>query len=124
MESPPAVIQTAFFLIIERQQMQKNQAVIQVTGWLNDVKSFDWGSAAKVSVDQRKQNAEGQWETVDKTVYDVTFEGAFPEAKQVTVEGRITGLNIFEKRDGTTGVSIKVRAESVVAVGEKESLPF
>ena len=124
MESLPAVIQTTFFLIIERQQMQKNQAVIQVTGWLNDVKSFDWGAAAKVSVDQRKQNAEGQWETVDKTVYDVTFEGAFPEAKQVTVEGRVTGLNIFEKRDGTTGVSIKVRAESVVAVGEKESLPF
>ena len=44
--------------------MIRNQAVIQVTGWLNDVKSFDWGSAAKVSVDQRKQNAEGQWETV------------------------------------------------------------
>jgi len=103
----------------------RNQAVIQVTGWLNDVKSFDWGSAAKVSVDQRKQNAEGQWETVDKTVYDVTFDGAFPDSKQVTVEGRITGINIFEKRDGTTGVSIKVRAESVNAVNTaKEELPF
>lgn len=105
--------------------MIRNQAVIQVTGWLNDVKSFDWGAAGKVSVDQRKQNAEGQWETVDKTVYDVTFDGAFPDSKQVTVEGRITGINIFEKRDGTTGVSIKVRAESVNAVNTaKEELPF
>lgn len=105
--------------------MVKNQAVVQITGWLNDVKSFDWGAAGKVSVDQRKQNAEGVWETVDKTVYDVTFSGSFPDSKQVTVEGRITGLNIFEKRDGTTGVSIKVRAESVEAVNtSKEELPF
>lgn len=107
--------------------MIKNQAVVTVTGWLNDVKSFDWGSAAKVSVDQRKQNAEGVWETVDKTVYDVTFDGAFPDAKQVTVEGRVVGLNIFEKRDGTTGVSIKVRAEKVTSAeitNKKEDAPF
>jgi len=106
--------------------MIRNQAVVQVTGWLNDVKVFDWGQAAKVSVDQRKQNAEGNWETVDKTVYDVTFDGSFPDSKQVTIEGRITGLNIFEKRDGTTGVSIKVRAESVTAVEntKSEDLPF
>ena len=99
---------------------------MQVTGWLNDVKVFDWGQAAKVSVDQRKQNAEGVWETVDKTVYDVTFDGSFPDSKQVTIEGRITGLNIFEKRDGTTGVSIKVRAESVLAAEntKSEELPF
>jgi hypothetical protein len=104
----------------------RNQAVVQVTGWLNDVKVFDWGQAAKVSVDQRKQNAEGNWETVDKTVYDVTFDGSFPDSKQVTIEGRITGLNIFEKRDGTTGVSIKVRAESVLAAEntKQEELPF
>ena len=103
--------------------MIRNQAQVVVTGWLNDAKTFDWGSAAKVSVDQRKQNSAGVWETVDKIVYDVTFEGAFPDAKQVTVTGRISGLNLYEKRDGTSGASIKVRAESVVAADESEA-PF
>jgi hypothetical protein len=103
--------------------MIRNQAQVVVTGWLNDAKTFDWGSAAKVSVDQRKQNSAGVWETVDKIVYDVTFEGAIPDAKQVTVTGRISGLNLYEKRDGTSGASIKVRAESIVAADESEA-PF
>jgi hypothetical protein len=103
--------------------MIRNQAQVVVTGWLNDAKVFDWGSAAKVSVDQRKQNSAGVWETVDKIVYDVTFEGAIPDAKQVTVTGRISGLNLYEKRDGSSGASIKVRAESIVAADESEA-PF
>jgi hypothetical protein len=103
--------------------MIKNQALVTVTGWLNDPKTFDWGSAAKVSVDVRKQNDLGEWETVDKIVYDCTFEGSFPDAKQVTVSGRIVGLNTFEKRDGTTGVSVKVRADNVIAAEENDA-PF
>jgi hypothetical protein len=103
--------------------MIRNQALVTVTGWLNDPKTFEWGSAAKVSVDVRKKNDLGVYETVDKVAYDVTLEGAFPDAKQVTVTGRIVGLNIFEKRDGTTGVSVKVRADSVIAAEENDA-PF
>lgn len=103
--------------------MIRNQALVTVTGWLNDPKKFEWGSAAKVSVDVRKMNPAGQYETVDKVVYDVTFEGEFPDAKQVIVTGRITGLNLYEKRDGTSGASIKVRAESVVATDGSDA-PF
>lgn len=104
--------------------MIKNEATVKVTGWLNDPKVFDWGSAAKVSVDVRKKTAAGTWETVDKTVYDVTFDGVFPDAKQVIVEGRVSGLNIFEKRDGTTGVSIKVRADKVLPALDEGDTPF
>lgn len=103
--------------------MIRNQALVTVTGWLNDPKTYDWGSAAKVSVDVRKQNDLGEWETVDKIVYDCTIEGTFPDAKQVTVTGRITGVTVFEKRDGTTGVSVKVRASSVFAAEENDA-PF
>lgn len=103
--------------------MIRNQALVTVTGWLNDPKVFDWGSAAKVSVDVRKQNDAGVWETVDKIQYDVTFEGTFPDSKQVIAQGRIVGINTYEKRDGTTGVSIKVRAESVIPAVSDE-LPF
>lgn len=103
--------------------MIRNQALVTITGWLNDAKTFDWGSAAKVSVDVRKQNTAGEWETVDKIVYDVTTEGSIPDAKQVTVTGRIVSLNTFEKRDGSIGASVKVRADSVIAAEENDA-PF
>jgi hypothetical protein len=95
--------------------MVRNEARIELTGWLQDMKDFEWGRAIKVSVDVRKQNHQGDWETVDKTVYDVTTDNRTPldGVKQVVVTGRITGTNVFQKRDGTSGFSIKVRAESV-----------
>ena len=95
--------------------MVKNEARIELTGWLNNVADFDWGRALKVSVDVRKQNDQGGWETVDKTTFDVTTDNRAPleGVKQVVVSGRITGTNTFQKRDGTPGFSIKVRADSV-----------
>ena len=101
--------------------MIKNEAQIQVTGWLNDVKEFEWGRALKVSVDVRKKNHQGDWETVDKTVYDVTTEGREPleGVKQVTVTGRVTGTSTFQKRDGSTGSAIKVRAEKIEIASDK-----
>jgi hypothetical protein len=97
--------------------MVKNEAKVIITGWLNDVKNFAWGNVGKVAVDQRRKNdTTGEWETVDKTIYDVVFEGAFPDSKQVVVTGRVSGTNTYDKRDGSTGVSIKVRADSVEEV--------
>jgi len=103
--------------------MVKNEALIELTGWLNDIREFDWGTALKVSVDVRKKNHQGNWETVDKTVYDVTTDGKTPleGVKQVTVKGRITGTNTFQKRDGSTGSAVKVRAESIVIASDKRS---
>ena len=101
--------------------MVKNEALIELTGWLNDMREFEWGTALKVGVDVRRKNHQGEWETVDKTVYDVTTDGRAPleGVKQVKIVGRITGTNSFEKRDGSTGVSIKVRAESVAPADGK-----
>jgi hypothetical protein len=95
--------------------MVKNEAQVSVTGWLQDVKDFEWGRAVKVSVDVRKKNHQGEWETVDKTVFDVVTDNRAPldGVKQVVVTGRIVGTNVYEKRDGTSGFSIKVRADSV-----------
>ena len=97
--------------------MEKNEASVKVTGWLNDVKSFDWGTALKVAVDVRKQNAQGEWETVDKTIYDITTGDkiALDGVKQVTVTGRIVGTATFQKRDGSTGSAIRVRANMIQA---------
>lgn len=103
----------------EGTEMVKNEARVIITGWLNDVKNFAWGNVGKVAVDQRRKNdTTGEWETVDKTIYDVVFEGPFPDSKQVIVSGRVSGTNTYDKRDGSTGVSIKVRADSVEEVYE------
>lgn len=101
--------------------MIKNEGLIQVTGWLNDIKGFDWGTALKVGVDVRKKTLSGEWETVDKTVYDVTTDGkvSLENVKQVKVTGRITGTSTFQKRDGSTGAAIKVRAETIEPVSDK-----
>lgn len=103
--------------------MIKNQALVTVTGWLNDVKDFEWGRALKVSVDVRKKNHQDEWETVDKTIYDVTTDNRTPldGVKQVTVTGRVSGTNVFQKRDGSSGFSIKVRAENVQPAVEEGS---
>jgi hypothetical protein len=95
--------------------MVKNEALVTVTGWLNDVKDFQWGRAIKVGVDVRKKNDQDEWETVDKTIYDVTTDSqvALDGVKQVVVVGRIVGTSTFAKRDGSTGSAIRVRAESV-----------
>jgi len=101
--------------------MERNEAKVTVTGWLNDVKEFSWGVALKVAVDVRKKNHQDEWETVDKTVYDITTDKrpALEGVKQVTVQGRITGTATFEKRDGSTGSAVKVRAETITPAGSK-----
>ena len=107
--------------------MIKNEATVEITGWLNDTKAFSWGTAFKLAVDVRAKNADtGEWETTDKTIYDCTIGEQFSsDAKQVRVSGRITGVNTYAKKDGTTGVSIKVRAEFVDdSVGSLENASF
>jgi len=97
-------------------EMVPNKAEVVVTGWLQNVADFEWGRAVKVAVDVNRKNASGEWEKVDSTLYDCTTDdktGAFDDVRQVTVVGRITGTNVFQKRDGTTGFSVKVRAESI-----------
>ena len=103
--------------------MERNEALIELTGWLNDVKEFQWGVALKVAVDVRKRNHQDEWETVDKTIYDVTTEQrpALEGVQQVKVKGRISGTSTFQKRDGSTGSAVKVRADSITPAGAKVS---
>ena len=103
--------------------MIRNGAHVTVTGWLQNVSDFEWGRAVKVAVDVSRKNHQGEWEKVDQTVYDCVIDDksqVFDDVRQVTVTGRITGTNVFQKRDGSTGFSIKVRADEIApAVDEK-----
>jgi single-stranded DNA-binding protein len=96
---------------------------VQVTfeGYVNEVKAFQWGNIAKVSHSQRAKNdATGQWETVGKDYFDVTIpEGvSVAENSLVSVTGNLK-VGTYAKQDGSTGISLKVRASSISAVERK-----
>lgn len=95
-------------------------------GFVNEVKPFSWGTVAKVSHSQRAKNdATGQWETVGKDYFDVTLpEGVtIPEGDLVRVEGTLK-VSTYDKKDGTIGIALKVRAQSIRKVerGQRDAV--
>ena len=92
---------------------------IEFEGYVNEVKQFSWGTVAKMSHSQRAKNeATGEWETVGYDYLDVTLpEGA--DAPGENSIARVAGtfkIVTFEKRDGSTGVALNVRAQSIETV--------
>jgi hypothetical protein len=87
---------------------------IEFEGFVQEIKTFDWGAVAVVAHNQRAKNAStGEWETTGKDYIDVTFDGELPpENTLVKVKGTFK-INTYAKRDGTTGVSLKVRASEL-----------
>jgi single-stranded DNA-binding protein len=104
---------------------------VEFEGYANEVKSFSWGNVVKVSHNQRAKNDAGQWETVGKDYFDVTLpEGtSVQENTLVKVTGTLK-VGTYDKKDGTTGVALKVRAQSVQPVqrggsaASDDGLPF
>lgn len=91
---------------------------VDFEGYVNEVKQFGWGSVAKVSHSQRAKNeATGQWETVGKDYFDVTLpDGAIvDEGSLVKVKGTLK-VGTYDKKDGTQGIALKVRAQEISAV--------
>lgn len=91
---------------------------VSFDGWLNEVKTLDWGTVLVVTHDQRAKNDAGQWETVSKDWIDVTVQ---PDQAQglesglVHVEGTLK-VGTYAKKDGSTGIKLRVRATSVTPV--------
>jgi single-stranded DNA-binding protein len=93
-------------------------AKITVDGWVKAVRELSWGTALTVSSDNRVKNAEGKWETASRDYYDVVLAegvtlGNIREDDRVVVSGTFKTGKTFQKKDGTTGVELKVRATSV-----------
>lgn len=90
-------------------------------GYVNEVKTFGWGDVARVSHAQRAKNdATGQWETVGKDYFDVTLPAgaAVSEGSVIQVTGTLK-VGTYDKKDGTVGISLKVRAQEVVPVDRR-----
>jgi hypothetical protein len=92
---------------------------ITLTGWVNQVKEFDWGTTLTVSVANRiKNQSTGEWETASRDYYDVVLNdgvqlGPIKVDDQVTVNGTFKLGKTYQKKDGSTAVELKVRANSI-----------
>ena len=85
---------------------------ISFRGFINNVKNFDWGTVYDVAHSQFRKNDSGEWETVGKDYFSVIGTPGFEEGQQVTVSGRMKTKR-YDKKDGTKGISLEVRAESI-----------
>lgn len=99
---------------------------IEFEGYVNKVKTFDWGTVVEMSHAQRAKNGiTGEWETVGKDYLDVTLpEGATAPAESSIA--RVSGtlkVGTYQKNDGSTGVSLKVRAHEITAAERRGAAP-
>lgn len=88
---------------------------IEFQGFINEVKNFEWGTVYNVSHNQVRKTPQGTWETIGRDYFSVIAPDGTPsltENSRVNVKGRMK-TKTFEKRDGTKGTSLEVRAEEI-----------
>ena len=87
---------------------------VKFTGFVNEVKTFDWGTVLKVSHNQVKKNDVGKWETVSRDYFDVIVDGSigFAENDRIDVVGKLK-TKLYDKKDGSKGVALEVRGDDV-----------
>jgi len=96
------------------------------TGFVEEAKTFDWGSVVTVSHPHRKKNDQGKWETVGRDYIDVSIDpaGEFgwllkeDKGSRVTVTGN-GKISTYEKRDGGTGIRIKLWPQEIQSAAVK-----
>lgn len=97
---------------------------VEFTGYVNEIKTFEWGQVVKMTHQQRAKNAaNGEWETIGRDYIDVTLDEGVDAPAENTV-AKVTGtmkVNLYEKTDGGKGLGIKVRASSLEVVPSKKS---
>lgn len=97
---------------------------IEFTGYINGIKTFEWGTVYDVAHSQRKQNERGEWETVGTDYFSVIGDPGFQENQKVNIKGRLKTKR-YDKADGSKGISLEVRAEEMSAVERRDAnAPF
>jgi single-stranded DNA-binding protein len=94
---------------------------IEFEGYVNEVKPFDWGTVYNVGHRQVIKNAAGEWETAGYDYFDVsTQKGTAEVAKdtKVRVKGTLKTKR-FDKKDGSKGIALQVRAVELEALEKK-----
>lgn len=91
---------------------------VKFTGFVNEVKVFDWGTVLKVAHNQVKKTPDGKWETVAKDYLDVIVgnDVRFADGDRIEVVGKLK-TKLYDKKDGSKGISLEVRGDEVKKAG-------
>lgn len=86
---------------------------VKFTGYVNEVKEFDWGRVLSVSHQQRQRSVGGDgWETVGYDYLEVIpsrHEEVYQKGDLIDVHGKLKTKK-FETKTGEARVSLQVRA--------------
>jgi len=93
---------------------------VEFKGYVNGVKSFDWGIVYDIAHNQVRKNDAGEWEKVGADYFNVIGPAGFHEGDLVEVKGRLKTKR-YEKRDGSKGMSLEVRADDITIVNKGNS---
>lgn len=98
---------------------------VTFTGFLQEVKEFNWGTVLEVAHPNRKKNEDGKWETVSTDYIDVIVDAKDKQAyshiltadksTRLTVTGNLK-WNAYTKRDGEPGAKMKVYPSEIETV--------
>lgn len=92
---------------------------IEFRGFVNRVRTYDWGVAYDVTHNQVKKAADGKWETTGRDYFSVVAPAGFQENDQVDIKGTLV-TKVYDKKDGSgKGVALNVKAESMERVPPK-----
>lgn len=100
------------------QKEEKMAVEVKFRGYVNEVRTFDWGTSYNVSHNQVRKNDEGKWETVGRDYFQVVGPAGFQENDQVEIVGTLK-TKLYDKRDGSKGIALQVRAQSMDKVQPK-----
>lgn len=93
---------------------------VEFKGYVNGVKQFDWGTVYDVSHNQVRKNDQGEWEKTGADYFSVVGPEGFHEGDLVEIKGRLKTKR-FDKRDGSKGMSLEVRADDITLVNKGNS---
>lgn len=99
---------------------------VTFTGFLQEVKHFDWGTVIEIAHTNRKKNPSGEWETTSTDYIDVVVDNSnkqeyahlfnMPKSTRLAVTGNMK-FNAYLKRDGEAAAKMKVWADSIEVIG-------
>lgn len=95
---------------------------VKFEGFINSVRQFDWGVVYDVAHNQMMKDEQGEWKVDGKDYFSVTGPAGFAEGDRVAIVGRLK-TKTFDKKDGSKGVSLNVRATEMVKVERKGGSP-
>lgn len=95
---------------------------IKFEGFVNGVRSFDWGTVYDVAHSQMMKDDQGEWKVDGKDYFSVTGPAGFEEGDRVSVVGRLK-TKTFEKKDGSKGISLNIRASEMSKVERRGGVP-